>query len=251
MVIGFDKFQSRFEGFSDNYIVIGGSACDWLMQNESIDFRATKDIDLIIIAENMSVEFAKELWTFIRDGGYDAYERADGKKCFYRFLRPKNDGFPFMLEFFSRSPLSFNVAEGSIITPIPIDEDGISSLSGILLDDVYYSFIKKNRRIVDGVSILSPESLIVLKAKAWMDLSSRKEHGEFVKEKDLRKHRTDILRLQAIIPERTVIQLPQVIKENFTEFLLRYEQLPIDTMTLGIPNSFNEAISFLKRIFKV
>lgn len=248
MVIGFDKFQSRFQKFANNYIVIGGSACDWLMQSESASFRATKDIDMIVVAENMSAEFATELWSFIRDGGYDAYERADGKRCFYRFLNPKADGFPFMLEFFTRSPLSFGIAPGAVIAPIPVD-DGISSLSGILLDEDYYDFIKSHRRVVDGVSVLSAEALIVLKARAWMDLSERKERGEFVKEKDLRKHRTDILRLQAIIPERTVVHLPGSIKSDFADFLAQYRQTPIDTRPIGIPYTFDDAIAALSRIF--
>ena len=33
MVIGFDKFREHFAGFENNYIIIGGSACDWLMDH--------------------------------------------------------------------------------------------------------------------------------------------------------------------------------------------------------------------------
>ena len=32
MVVGFDKFREAFRAHSDSYIVIGGSACDWLMR---------------------------------------------------------------------------------------------------------------------------------------------------------------------------------------------------------------------------
>jgi len=49
MVKGLDKFKEYFKDFSENYIIIGGTACDlWLSENE-LDFRATKDIDLIIV----------------------------------------------------------------------------------------------------------------------------------------------------------------------------------------------------------
>lgn len=45
MVIGFDRFRKAFQDFAENYIVIGGSACDWLFTSLNAQFRATKDID--------------------------------------------------------------------------------------------------------------------------------------------------------------------------------------------------------------
>jgi hypothetical protein len=55
-----------FSGFDDCYTVIGGSACDILMTEAGLDFRATKDIDMILILEARSTEFAQTLWQFIR-----------------------------------------------------------------------------------------------------------------------------------------------------------------------------------------
>lgn len=79
MVIGFDRFREAFQDFAENYIVIGGSACDWLFTSLNAQFRATKDIDLVVIAERMSPAFAAMIWEFVRAGGYSAYERKDGK----------------------------------------------------------------------------------------------------------------------------------------------------------------------------
>ena len=101
MVIGFDRFREAFQDFAENYIVIGGSACDWLFTSRNAQFRATKDIDLVLVAERMSPAFATMIWEFVRAGGYSAYERKDGKKCFYRFLNPTAADYPFMLEFFA------------------------------------------------------------------------------------------------------------------------------------------------------
>lgn len=47
MITGFTKFKEKFQGFEDQYIVIGGTACDLLMENEDMTFRATKDIDIL------------------------------------------------------------------------------------------------------------------------------------------------------------------------------------------------------------
>lgn len=44
MVTGFEKFKEQFQGFEDQYVIIGGTACDLIMENEELPFRATKDI---------------------------------------------------------------------------------------------------------------------------------------------------------------------------------------------------------------
>lgn len=96
MVIGIDKFREHFTNFEDNYIVIGGAACDWLMSHTpgSIPFRATHDIDLVICAETMTPAFGSAVWNFVRDGDYSVYERKDGQNSFFRFLDPSTPGYP-------------------------------------------------------------------------------------------------------------------------------------------------------------
>ena len=41
MVSGFTKFKERFQGFENQYVIIGGTACDLIMENEELPFRAT------------------------------------------------------------------------------------------------------------------------------------------------------------------------------------------------------------------
>ena len=50
-----------------------------------------------------------------------------------------------MVELFARAPAGLQPAEGSQLTPIPLDE-AVSSLSAILLDDTYYALIIAGRR---------------------------------------------------------------------------------------------------------
>ena len=250
MVIGIDKFREHFAGFEDNYIVIGGAACDWLMSHTpgSIPFRATHDIDLVICSETMTPTFGNAVWSFVRTGGYSVYERKDGQKSFFRFLNPSTLGYPSMLEFFTREPVIFPLVEKTTIVPIPVGDD-ISSLSGILLDENYYSFIRSLRRTVDGICVLSTEALLLLKARAWKDFIGRKSRGEFVKEKDLRKHRLDIIRLLATIPESTQIRIPQPLHRDFTEFLSTYAQSPTDPTALEISMTFDEVIARLETLY--
>ena len=44
-----------------------------------------------------------------------------------------------MIELFSRTPEGLELAEGSHLTPLPIEE-AAASLSAILLDENYYAF---------------------------------------------------------------------------------------------------------------
>lgn len=52
MVDGIESFKAKFIGYEDCYTVIGGAACDILMTEADMDFRQTKDIDMILILED-------------------------------------------------------------------------------------------------------------------------------------------------------------------------------------------------------
>ena len=59
MVNGFTEFKERFKEYKDQYVIIGGTACDLIMENEELPFRATKDIDIVLIVESLTVDFGK------------------------------------------------------------------------------------------------------------------------------------------------------------------------------------------------
>lgn len=70
MVGGIEKFREAFAQFSDNFVIIGGAACDEILDGSIMQPRATLDIDIIVIVENMTAEFAKAFWQFIAEGKY-------------------------------------------------------------------------------------------------------------------------------------------------------------------------------------
>ena len=57
MIAGIAKFKEYFSGFENQYVLIGGSACDLNMQDAALPFRATKDIDIVLIVESLTSEF--------------------------------------------------------------------------------------------------------------------------------------------------------------------------------------------------
>ena len=60
-----------------------------------------------------------------------------------------------------------------------------------------------------------------------------------------------IVRLQAQIVEGTTVELVEPIMVEMRDFLARYEAMPIDPKTIGVPGSFADAIERIKNIFGI
>ena len=140
MVTGIDSFKEWFKGSEEQYVIIGGTACDILMTEEGLDFRATKDIDLVLIIEAVDANFGKKFWEYVKQAGYEHCSKSSGAPQFYRFSHPITNQYPAMIELFTRKLDAIQLPEDAVLTPLPMDED-ISSLSAILLDEDYYEFL--------------------------------------------------------------------------------------------------------------
>ncbi len=219
MVKGLDTFRRHFDGHADQFILIGGTAATLAMEGAGLEFRATKDLDIVLHIEALRPDFGRTLWEFIERGGYQTRETSEtGKPVLYRFQKPADATFPFMLELFCRTPNSIQLAESSRLTPIPFDE-GVSSLSAILLDESYYRFILDGRRELDGLSWIGEDRLIPLKAHAWLDLGERKVRGEPVDSKNIRKHANDVMRLSQLLSPESRIPAPPKVADDLDRFL--------------------------------
>ncbi len=217
MVTGIDKFKEYFAQYEDNYIIIGGTACDMIEENAGQIPRATKDIDIILVVEALSPEFVKRFWEFVRAGDYSTRQRGNGENEYFRFLKPQTKGFPLQVELFARKPDVLQIAEDTVLTPIPVDED-LSSLSAILMNEEYYDFTMEHSHTFETIRLANTESLVCLKAKAYIDLTQRKANGEAIDEKNIRKHRSDIFRLAATLGEDTLFELPVGIQTDLNLF---------------------------------
>lgn len=215
MVRGLERFKNYFKDFTDQYVLIGGAACDISFKEGGAEFRATRDLDVVLIVEALTEEFGTRFWKFIREGGYTNRARSTGAAQFYRFDKPVHEGFPLMVELFART--EYVLKEGSELTPLHID-DNISSLSAILLNDAYYEALLRGRDVIDGVSVLKHNWLIPFKAKAWLDLQERKQNGLHVDSRDLKKHRNDILRMASELTLEKCI-LPEEVKKDMETFI--------------------------------
>ena len=218
MVKGLNTFKAYFEAHPDNYVIIGGTACDLIIDTAGFTPRVTKDIDLILVVEALSAEVVKQFWQFIKDGRYKRKERSDDERKYYRFTEPENKDFPYQIELFSRKPDIIELDESLHITPIPVDDD-LSSLSAILLNDDYYSYIIEHSKMENGLRRANIEALICLKVKAFLEMKERKVNGIKEDDKHIRKHKADVFRLAALLTKDDLFELPQTIQESMQTFV--------------------------------
>ena len=201
MVSGFTKFKERFRGFENQYVIIGGTACDLIMENEELPFRATKDVDIVLIVESITAEFGRQFWEYVKEAGYEHLNKSTGNAQFYRFTSPKSKEYPYMIEIFSRNPDFIILEDDAVLTPLPIDDE-ISSLSAILLNEAYYELLKTGQMMVDS--------------------------------KNIKKHKNDVFRLAQLITANTRQVLSPEIAEDMKKFLSEIADETVDLKSLGI-----------------
>lgn len=220
-MIGLEKFREAFARHSENYIIIGGTACEIVMSGTAVRPRATHDIDMIVVVERMTPEFGRSFWNFISEGGYrpERYRSSDSegvKYQLYRFVNGKQ-GYPEMIELLSRHPDVLGEPQGLTIEPIPID-DNVSSLSAIIMDDDFYNFTVEHSIVTDGIRHADTLALIGLKACAYLNLLRDKADGKHVNSKDIKKHRSDVLK-NVVIMEETEVTVPARVVAVVHEFV--------------------------------
>lgn len=217
MVRGIEKFREYFKDFPDNYVIIGGTACDIIISEAALTPRATKDIDIILVIEALNPEFVNKFWSFIKDANYERREVGGEERKYYRFIKPEDNEFPMQIELFSRKPDVIILEESAHLTPIPVDDD-LSSLSAILLSDDYYNYMIEHSTLENSLHLANTEALICLKAKAYLEIAERIAQGKNEDSKHLRKHKADVFRLALMLTEENVFELPVSIKEHLQAF---------------------------------
>lgn len=249
MVKGLDRFKDHFTGFANHYVLIGGTASSLAMEGLGADFRATKDLDIVLCVEALDRDFVAAFWKFVKAGAYENRQKSTGKRLFYRFYAPQKPGYPEMLELFARVPDALDLVGDFEHTPIPVDEN-VSSLSAILMDDDYYNFVMERRLEQDGLSMIHADALIPLKARAFVDLGDRKARGEPGDSKNIKKHKNDIFRLFTVLERDQVIPLPPTLQLDLKEALHRIATEEIDLKAFGIGGmQMPEVIAELNRIY--
>ena len=227
MVIGIDRWKEFFKDYKDKYVLIGGAACNLLEEEFDMTPRATKDLDLVLVVEVLSPDFGQKLWDFIKSANYMGRSKGENKfkHEYYRFTNPEDTTFPKQIELFARKTGILSLPSDARIQPISVG-DNLSSLSAILMDDDYYAFTMAHSINIDDIHLASPEALICLKAKAYIEMLDRKSSGEQVDSRDIEKHKKDVFRLIAMLPQDSHFNLPEKLKSDMSDFYDRIGDLP-------------------------
>jgi hypothetical protein len=249
MVHGLEKFKEYFKDYTNQYVFIGGTACDILMDELGASFRATKDLDIVLIIEALDVSFGENFWKFIEDGGYQNKEKSTGENQFYRFTDPRDSSFPKMIELFSKLPSGFELKFNTGVTPIHITES-IISLSAILLNDDYYDLLINGKKKIDGYSLIDIETVILFKIKAWLDMKEKVYSGEHVDSKNIKKHKNDVFRLLANVTASSRVETGKEIQKDIIQFIDQIKDDKPNLKNLGLrERNLEEMIDILAKIF--
>jgi len=236
-MIGLEIFKEHFALHESQYVLIGGAACTLLMEEAGLEFRATKDLDIVLCIEAINAQFVTALMQFIKLGGYKNRQRSSGREIFYRFDTPSKPLFPAMLEIFSRNTVEESLKLKGHIKRIHMNDTDLN-LSAILLDDDYYHFIHAGKITIQNLSMVDAGHLIPLKARAWKDLNEKQKQGNHFDSKDIRKHRNDAIRLYRLLSSDMRISLPLPIKRDMQHFIEDLDQdASFDIKQFGLKNT--------------
>jgi hypothetical protein len=248
LVYGLENFKEWMSAFSDSYVLIGGSACNIPFNQNGEDFRLTKDLDIVVLTDKADKQFATAFWSFIKNGGYKCGGRNDTAMKYYRFTLPEEQvgrGFPEVIELFARHPDFELRNKESEIAPLPFDDD-VSDLSAIILDGEYYDFLCSGVVMVNNIPIVDTLHIIPLKMRAHIDLNNRHSSGARLNDRDLKKHRNDVIRLSELLAPNDRIALNGQMIEDTSRFLADL-QLHLQQLTRAKEKSrIEETIQILR-----
>ena len=120
-----------------------------------------------------------------------------------------------------------------------------------MLDDEYYRFLKEGAEIVNDLPVLKPIYLIAFKAKAHVDLTKKHLEGHHINERDLKKHKNDILRLTQLLNPNETIAVADSVKADMQNFFDLIATESIDMKALKLNYTKEDVVKMLKHAFKM
>lgn len=221
---GFDHFCDYLKGLEKQFVIIGGGAASILMDDDGLEFRATKDVDLVVLSR--SNELNQRILSYVSLGKYKTKEATNGKPRYYRFQAPENPESPKIIELFARKEIEFELKEGQYI--VPIKNESAEKLSAILLDDEYFELIQKNLITSEsGIPLVNAIANICLKARAHRELLDRHHIDDSsVDQRDIHKHLKDIWRLSIMLTGKENPELSKTPKSDVTYAFKKLDELP-------------------------
>ncbi|EJL6421464.1 MULTISPECIES: hypothetical protein [Gammaproteobacteria] len=237
--------------YADDYILIGGNACVLNFENIGANFRATVDLDIVLITESTNDQFYGHLWDYILEHGYEGkvYRGSNVGGSAYRFIQPEDNrvpNVPAQIELFSRKPDYFDaaLAKRPHITPIKTGQ-GISNFSAILLDNDVYEFIRASRVPLKGISTVNLECIFGLKSVAWHSNQALFEEKKINDKNTVLKHPQDMISIANVIEDPKITYFPVQIFESLQHSKERLLSQDIRAELQATANSIDITIDYI------
>jgi len=244
---GLSHFQQYCKDLEEMYVVVGGFATVMLLDEGLGDGhgKATHDIDLVLLTTS-SIEMSQRIKQYVQEGKYEIQKGNKDQYHYYRFVKPEIEGFAKEIELFASNENDLKLDESQRI--IPIDpEEGLYSLSAIMLDPEYFEMIKNNVTMSVVAPCTNTQATIMLKMSAFFDLKARNDNK-------WKKHRQDILKLSLLLTGEERLQMTGRMVEDFESFMTHLEkdvdQKMIKTILNGMVTVDKElTLETLKKVF--
>lgn len=215
-IYGLDKVLSHLADYNDCYVIIGGTATKILLEDQGLEFRETKDLDIVLLADGSNKEFVSSIALFIKHGKYqNAF--SNGRRVCYRFIDPETNGYPLIVELFAGEN-SKSIKKYLKKIPIEIDDE---QLSAIILEQEAFEFAKSRKILSKGnVPIIDSLGLIVLKSYAYFENLNLYEKKIIVEKGKYLKHKNDVIRLLlSLNGDEQPIVVPPFLKDYCKRFI--------------------------------
>ncbi len=243
---GLSHFRDYCKDFDKDYVVVGGFATVMLL-DEGLGKehgKATHDIDLVLLTNN-SPKLSQKIKEYISEGQYTIQIGEKNQYKYYRFTKPKIENFAKEIELFASNENNLELEDNQRIIPIDA-EDGLYSLSAIMLDNEYFEMIKNNIDKIQDVPITNTQATIMLKMSAFYDLKQRND-------KKWKKHRRDIVKLTLLLDGSEKIYLKGRMINDFNSFIEHLEK-QLDSKALksfadGLPLNKGDILEMLRQVF--
>ncbi|XUA21486.1 hypothetical protein ACQVA2_21935 (plasmid) [Citrobacter sp. OP27] len=215
-----ERFLTEYmRDFGEEYILIGGNACALQFEKLDVIFRATLDLDIVLVTESTRPEFYSRLTEFLEENNYEGkrFRGSNRGGSAYRFILPgemRGQGLPVQIELFAKKPEYFDETKSSKLHITPIEAgEGISNFSAMLLDDDIYQYIRDSRESVRGITTVNLPCLFGLKSVAWHNNQTLQDEGEAIDDDTIFKHPADMLRIVSVVDAQEVLY-PTAIFES-------------------------------------
>ena len=238
---GLEKFREAFEAYLDNYVIIGGTACDITMTGTTVRPRATHDIDMIVVVRRRQPTL-QSISGNLYEKVVIVQRNASRKK-----VKLQSTNFIVLSTEMLWHPDILGEPKGLIVEPLPVDEE-TSSLRAIIMDDDCYHFTIQHSKLTNGLRHADSAALIALKARAYLNLLQDKANGKHVNSKDIKKHRSDVLKNVVIMEDNEIIA-PESIVACIRDFVTSIRN-DWNTLSEPLAKALDQNSSFIEALLE-